>query len=71
MLSSYRLEVQEQGLLRAVSALRGDAIVPLLSILYEVVVRGLLSELAVSYCQRLQGGIGPAIQGSLILIGLN
>ncbi len=47
------------------------AIVPLLSILFEVIVRGApvvnLKFLTGNY---LQGGIGPAIQGSLILISL-
>lgn len=47
------------------------AIVPLLSILYEVVARG-APELSLQFLtgNGLQGGIGPAIQGSLILIGL-
>ncbi len=47
------------------------AIVPLLSILYEVVRRG-VPQLSVQFltANGLQGGIGPAIQGSLILIGL-
>jgi len=47
------------------------AVVPLLSILYEVVSRG-APQLSVHFltANGLQGGIGPAIQGSLILIGL-
>jgi phosphate transport system permease protein len=47
------------------------AIVPLLSILYEVVVRG-VPQLSLKFltANGLQGGIGPAIQGSIILIGL-
>jgi phosphate transport system permease protein len=47
------------------------AIVPLLSILYEVIARG-TPELNLHFltANGLQGGIGPAIQGSLILIGL-
>ncbi len=47
------------------------AIVPLLSILYEVAARG-LPQLNLQFltANGLQGGIGPAIQGSLILIGL-
>lgn len=47
------------------------AIVPLLSILFEVIVRG-LPQLSLQFltANGLQGGIGPAIQGSLILIGL-
>jgi phosphate transport system permease protein len=47
------------------------AIVPLLSILYEVLVRG-VPQLSLHFltANGLQGGIGPAIQGSLILIGL-
>lgn len=47
------------------------AIVPLLSILYEVITRG-LPELSWNFLTGnvLQGGIGPSIQGTLILIGL-
>lgn len=47
------------------------AIVPLLSILYEVLARG-VPQLSLQFltASGLQGGIGPAIQGSLILIGL-
>jgi len=47
------------------------AIVPLLSILYEVIVRG-APEINLNFlaADGLHGGIGPAIQGSLILIGL-
>lgn len=47
------------------------AIVPLLSILFEVIVRG-APQLSLHFltANGLQGGIGPAIQGSLILIGL-
>jgi phosphate transport system permease protein len=47
------------------------AIVPLLSILFEVLVRG-VPQLSLQFLTSsgLQGGIGPAIQGSLILIGL-
>ncbi len=47
------------------------AVVPLLSILYEVVSRG-APQLSAHFltANGLQGGIGPAIQGSLILIGL-
>jgi len=47
------------------------AVVPLLSILFEVVVRG-VPQLNLQFltANGLQGGIGPAIQGSLILIGL-
>lgn len=47
------------------------AIVPLLSILYEVVLRG-LPQLSLQFltANALQGGIGPAIQGTLIIIGL-
>ena len=47
------------------------AVIPLVSILAEVIVRGIsvidLNFLTADY---LHGGIGPAIQGSLILIGL-
>ncbi len=47
------------------------AIVPLLSILYEVIARG-APEINLNFltADGLRGGIGPAIQGSLILIGL-
>jgi phosphate transport system permease protein len=47
------------------------AIVPLLSILYEVIARGApVINLNFLTATGLKGGIGPAIQGSLILIGL-
>jgi phosphate transport system permease protein len=47
------------------------AIVPLLSILYEVIIRG-APQLSLQFLTGnvLEGGIGPAIQGTLILIGL-
>ena len=47
------------------------AVVPLASILYEVVARG-APQLNLQFltANGLQGGIGPAIQGSIILIGL-
>jgi phosphate transport system permease protein len=47
------------------------AIVPLLSILYEVIARG-APEISLNFltADGLRGGIGPAIQGTLILIGL-
>jgi phosphate transport system permease protein len=47
------------------------AIVPLLSILYEVIARG-APQLSLNFLtsNALQGGIGPAIQGTLIIIGL-
>jgi phosphate transport system permease protein len=47
------------------------AIVPLLSILFEVIVRG-APEINLNFliADGLHGGIGPAIQGTLILIGL-
>jgi phosphate transport system permease protein len=47
------------------------AIVPLLSILFEVIARG-APEVNLHFltANGLQGGIGPAIQGTLILIGL-
>jgi phosphate transport system permease protein len=47
------------------------AIVPLLSILYEVVLRG-AHQLSLHFltANSLEGGIGPAIQGTLIIIGL-
>jgi phosphate transport system permease protein len=47
------------------------AIVPLLSILYEVIVRG-GPQISLHFLTSsvLEGGIGPSIQGTLILIGL-
>jgi phosphate transport system permease protein len=47
------------------------AVIPLLSILYEVVSRG-APQLSINFLTQkdTDGGIGPAIQGSLILIGL-
>jgi phosphate transport system permease protein len=47
------------------------AVVPLLSILYEVIARG-APEISLNFltADGLRGGIGPAIQGTLILIGL-
>jgi phosphate transport system permease protein len=47
------------------------AVVPLLSILYEVIVRG-APQLSINFLTQrdADGGIGPAIQGTLILIGL-
>jgi phosphate transport system permease protein len=47
------------------------AIIPLLSILYEVVSRG-APQLSINFLTQkdTDGGIGPAIQGTLILIGL-
>jgi phosphate transport system permease protein len=47
------------------------AIVPLLSILFEVIVRG-ASQLNLHFltADGLHGGIGPSIQGTLIMIGL-
>jgi phosphate transport system permease protein len=47
------------------------AVVPLLSIFYEVIARG-APQLSVSFLTQkdANGGIGPAIQGTLILIGL-
>ncbi len=47
------------------------AIVPLLSILFEVIARGApVINLHFLTANGLQGGIGPAIQGTLILLGL-
>jgi phosphate transport system permease protein len=47
------------------------ALVPLLSILYEVIARGApVLSLHFLTANGLKGGIGPAIQGSFILIGL-
>jgi phosphate transport system permease protein len=47
------------------------AVIPLLSILYEVVSRG-APQLSINFLTQKDtgGGIGPAIQGTLILIGL-
>ncbi len=47
------------------------AVFPLLSILYEVIARG-ASQINFTFLTAnvLQGGIGPAIQGTLIMIGL-
>lgn len=47
------------------------AIIPLLSILFEVIVRG-APQLSINFLiqDASNGGIGPAIQGTLILIGL-
>jgi phosphate transport system permease protein len=47
------------------------AIVPLLSILYEIIARG-APEISLNFltADGLHGGIGPAIQGTLILVGL-
>ena len=47
------------------------AIVPLLSIIFEVISRG-ASQISFAFLtsNTLKGGIGPAIQGSLIIIGL-
>ena len=47
------------------------AVIPLLSILYEVVSRG-APQLSINFLTQkdVDGGIGPAIQGTLILIGL-
>ena len=47
------------------------AVIPLLSILYEVIARG-APQLSVNFltAKDADGGIGPAIQGTLILIGL-
>jgi phosphate transport system permease protein len=47
------------------------AVIPLLSILYEVISRG-APQLSINFLTQkdAEGGIGPAIQGTLILIGL-
>jgi phosphate transport system permease protein len=47
------------------------AVVPLLSILFEVIARG-ASQINIQFltANSLQGGIGPAIQGTLIIIAL-
>lgn len=47
------------------------AVVPLISILVEVIIRGApVINLNFLFADYLHGGIGPAIQGSIILIGL-
>ena len=72
MLSSYRFRRFKNRIFFALCLLCVViALVPLLSILYEVVVRGAPQvNLQFLTANGLQGGIGPAIQGSLILIGL-
>jgi phosphate transport system permease protein len=72
MLSSYRFRNFKNMLFYMLCLLCVViAIVPLLSILYEVMVRG-APEINLNFlaADGLHGGIGPAIQGSLILIGL-
>jgi phosphate transport system permease protein len=72
MLSSYRFRNFKNTLFCMLCLLCVViAIVPLLSILYEVIVRG-APEINLNFlvADGLHGGIGPAIQGSLILIGL-
>ena len=72
MLSSYRFRNFKNRLFYMLCLLCVViAIVPLLSILYEVTVRG-APEINLNFlaADGLHGGIGPAIQGSLILIGL-
>jgi len=72
MLSSYRFRNFKNMLFYMLCLLCVViAIVPLLSILYEVIVRG-APEINLNFlaADGLHGGIGPAIQGSLILIGL-
>jgi phosphate transport system permease protein len=72
MLSSYRFRNFKNRLFYMLCLLCVViAIVPLLSILYEVIVRG-APEINLNFlaADGLHGGIGPAIQGSLILIGL-
>jgi phosphate transport system permease protein len=70
--SSYRFRKVKNRLFFALCLLCVViAIVPLMSILFEVVVRG-APQLSLHFltANGLQGGIGPAIQGTLILIGL-
>jgi phosphate transport system permease protein len=72
MFSSYRFRKFKNRLFYVLCLLCVViAIVPLLSILYEVVARG-APEINLNFltADGLQGGIGPAIQGTLILIGL-
>jgi phosphate transport system permease protein len=71
-MTSYRLrKVKNRLFFILCSACVIIAILPLLSILYEVVARG-APQLSVNFLTQrdADGGIGPAIQGTLILIGL-
>ncbi|MFB3889351.1 MAG: phosphate ABC transporter permease PstA [Candidatus Bathyarchaeia archaeon] len=72
MLSSYRFRKFKNRLFYVLCLLCVVlAIVPLASILFEVIVRGAPQvNLRFLTANGLEGGIGPAIQGSLILIGL-
>ncbi len=72
MLSSYRFRKFKDKLFFVLCLLCVVlAVVPLVSILYEVIVRG-APQLSLHFltANGLEGGIGPAIQGTLILIGL-
>jgi phosphate transport system permease protein len=70
--TSYRLrKIKDKIFLILCAACVIIAVVPLLSILYEVIARG-APQLSVNFLTQrdVDGGIGPAIQGTLILIGL-
>jgi phosphate transport system permease protein len=72
VLSSYRFRKFKNRLFFVLCLLCAVlAIIPLASILYEVVARG-APELSFHFltANGLEGGIGPAIQGTLILVGL-
>ena len=71
-MSNYAFrKIQEQTLLSSLCSCVVLAIIPLLSILLEVIIRG-APQLSLNFLTQTQdaGGIGPAIQGTLILIGL-
>jgi phosphate transport system permease protein len=72
MLNSYRFRRFKNKLFFILClACVAIAIVPLVSILFEVIVRG-ASQINLHFLTAsvLQGGIGPSIQGTLIMIGL-
>jgi phosphate transport system permease protein len=71
-MTNYRLRKFENQLFFVLCAVCVViAVIPLLSILYEVVSRG-APQLSINFLTQrdADGGIGPAIQGTLILIGL-
>jgi phosphate transport system permease protein len=72
MISSYSFrKFKNQVFFMLCAACVLIAVTPLLSILYEVIVRG-APRLSLNFLIQINssGGIGPAIQGTLILIGL-
>jgi phosphate transport system permease protein len=72
MLSSYKFRKFKNRLFHVLCMLCAVvAIIPLASILFEVIVRGApVLSLHFLTANGLEGGIGPAIQGTLILVGL-